>query len=227
MMLRSRMRNLAFSGMVVGALYGCATTQATAPPARPSAPQAAAPQRVETPSERCVRENRARVQNCIIESIVTSCRESSQGNEDNFYSCVSERLVIPQPETAGAATQYSVTVSAGDEVLSTRVGRAVVMDVARLEASQIDGRGVAFIYEVERLATAAPTERTRVESVTVRFNFDATTEGETFRLQGLPVWNLRVQASGSGQAQVSFETNDPAVLVRGAAAPTTAITSEK
>jgi len=214
MTLRTTARNLAFSGMAAGALYGCATTQATTQAARPAASASAAPARVETPTERCQRTQRTRVQNCIIESIATSCQESNAGNEDGFYSCISERLVIPHPETPGEARQYSVTVSFGDEVMSVRAGRAVVMEVGRLEVAQIDERGVAFVYETERIATAAPAERTQVVLVTVRYNFDGTTEGETSQLSGLPVWGLRVQANGDGRATASFETNDPAVLVR-------------
>ncbi len=208
------MRNLTFSAMVTGALYGCATTSANTQPARPINPQAAAPARVETPTERCQRTQRTRVQNCIIESISTTCREGNPDNEDNFYSCISENLVIPRPETPGGSRQYSFTVSFGEEVMSVRTGRAVVMEVGRLEVAQIDERGVAFVYETERIATAAPTERTQVALVTVRYNFDGTSEGETFKLGGLPVWNLRVQSSGDGRATASFETNDPAVLAR-------------
>lgn len=226
MSFRNTVRNLAYSGMVVGAMYGCATTQTNTQPARPAASSSsAAPARAETPTERCQRTQRTRVQNCIIESIATSCRESNQGNEDGFYSCVSEGLVIPRPENPGDARQYSVTASVGDEVMSVRAGRAVVMETGRLEVSQIDERGVAFLYETERIATAAPTQRTAVVSVTVRFNFDGTEEGETFALSsGLTMWNLRVQAADGGRAAVSFDSNDPALLVKVSSQP--AIVSE-
>jgi|WetSurMetagenome_2_1015567.scaffolds.fasta_scaffold68550_4 hypothetical protein len=220
MTFNTRMRNLAITGMVVGALAGCATTQAPATAARPAATQTAAAQRPQTPTERCLREQRTRVQNCIIESIVTTCRESNAFSEDAFYSCVSDGLVTPQTLTANPTKQYSITVSFGDEILSIRTGRAVAMDAARLEVAQIDERGVAMVYEIERIATAAPTERTRVELATVRFNFDGTSEGDLFKLRGLPVWNLRVESADGGRARVSFETTDPGVLVRPAdAAP--------
>lgn len=222
MTLKSRMRNLAFTGMVAGALYGCATTQAVAPPARPEAASATAQERQLTPAERCQREQRSRLQNCIIEHIATTCREDNALNEEAFYQCVSENLVIPRPETPGPARQYGMTVSYGDEIASMRVGRAAVMDVARLEAGAIDERGVMFTYEIERVSAAAPAEKTQVLLATVRFNFDGTSEGEAWKLRDFPVWNLRVESNGDGRARVSFETNDPAVLVRpadGAAAP--------
>jgi len=222
MTFHSRMRNIAFTGMVVGALSGCATTQTAVTAAVPAPAQAAAPQRQLTPTERCQREQRSRVQNCLIEHIAASCRDSNPGNEDAFYSCVSEGLVIPQTLTASPTRQYSITVSYGDEAVSTRVGTATAMDVARLEVAQIDERGVAMIYEIERITTAVPTERTRVDLATVRFNFDGTTEGDMFKLRGLQVWNFRTESTGDGRARVSFETNDPAALVRpadAAAAP--------
>ncbi len=229
MTIRTRMRNLAFAGIMAGALSaGCATTQGASIAAAPAPAQAsAAHPRQETPAERCQRTQRTRMQNCLIESIVATCRESNSFNEDAFYSCVSENLVVPQSLEARPAKQYSVTVSAGDEVLSTRTGRAVAMDVARLEASQIDQRGVAFTYEIERITLAAPTERTGVDSATVRYNFDGTYEGEAFKLQGLAVWNLRVEGSGTGQARVSFESNDPALLVRPADAAAGAAPAQK
>jgi hypothetical protein len=227
MTFNSRMRNLAITGMAVGMLAGCATTQAPATAARPAATQTAAAQRPQTPTERCQREQRTRVQNCIIESIVTTCRESNALNEDAFYSCVSDGLVAPQTLTANPTKQYSITVSFGDEILSMRTGRAVVMDAARLEVAQIDERGVAMVYEIERIVTAVPAERTRVDLATVRFNFDGTSEGDMFKLRGLPVWNLRVESADGGRARVSFEANDPAVLVRPDDAASTAAPAQK
>lgn len=214
------MRTLAFAGML--AFSGCATTQ-TAPTARPSQPaRGIAPaQSQETPAQRCQRERRSRVQECIIEGISASCRESSGGDEERLYSCLSEGLA--QPNDVGAARQVTVTVSQGDDVLSMRSGEFVIMDVVRLEAAAIDRAGVGFNYSIERLATAAPEQRARVELASVRMNFDGTRSGDWFRLEVLSLWNLRVEAASSGQARVSFETNDPRILPgqgdSGAAAP--------
>jgi len=197
-----RMRTLAFAGLL--AASGCATTQTAGTVPAPSASaSASAAQRQETPAQRCQRERRSRVQECIIESIATGCREGNAGNEDGFHSCVSQGLA--QPNDIAAVRQISVTVSQGDDALSMRSGESTIMDIVRLEASKIDVSGVVFTFSIERLATAAPEQRAEVLSADVRMNYDGTTSGGWSRLRVLNLWNLRVQAADSGRAAVSFE----------------------
>ncbi len=214
MTFNGRLRNLAYGAAVIGALSGCATVQRGDPAPRPraAAEAPAQPARELTPTERCQRERRTRVQDCIIESIATTCREGNQGNDEGFYSCISDNLV--QNTAERAPRQASLVVSYGDEVLSTRVGGPAMIATARLEVAQVDERGVALLYEIERVEPAAYAERTRMNQVTVRYNFDGSSEGNTFMLDDLPIWNFRVSANGDGRARVSFETADPRILVR-------------
>lgn len=208
MTFRNAARILVFSA----ALAGCASTQeaAVAPLPRTQPRPAAAPARVETPTERCQRERRSRVQECIVEGIVTSCRERNESNEDGFYSCVSEGLAAP----ASSERSVTVTVSQGDEVLSLRAGAFTVMDLVRLDATTIDQQGVEFTFSIDRIAVAEPANRTPVEQAAIRINYDGTSSGDLFKLRTLDLWNLRVEAAGSGSARVLFQTADPRILVR-------------
>ncbi len=220
MTFNSRMRVLAFSGMAAGAAAiahsGCASTQATGPAAAPTASVSASARAApaETQTQRCQREWRTRVQDCIIEGVVSGCRATDSTLGDAFYSCVSDGLSVPLPDTPPAPRQVSVTVTAGDEVFSLRSGGPVVMDVVRLETGSVDVNGASFTYTIERIATAAPAQRTPVDQAAVRFNFDGTTTGDVWKLRTLPVWNLRVQTVSADRASVSFETNDQTLVAK-------------
>ncbi len=208
--MTSRHRTLAYAGILAAGLTACAGTQTATRPTVPEPAGREAQRRDETPQQRCQRERRSRVQECIIEAIATSCRERNQGNEDGFYSCVSENLPTA---VSGPARQVSVTVSQGDEVLSMRSGGPVVMDVVALEAASISQTGIQLTFRIERLATAQPEQRTQVDQSSITLNYDGTSSGDAFKLRVIPIWNLRAQAA-SGGAQVSFETSDPRVTTR-------------
>jgi hypothetical protein len=205
-------RKLALGAAVVGALSGCAGAQRGDIMPKPSQTRPESrPEPALSPVEKCKAGRKARVQDCIIETIVGGCKEGSAGDDDKFYSCVSDGL---KTEDGPVQRQVSVTVSAGDEVLSMRVGGPVVMEVAWLEVAAIDERGIRLTFQSERLATAEPSERTPVANASARYNYDGTEEGDAWKFNGLPAWNLQVSSAARGRAVVSFETDEPGLLVR-------------
>ncbi|MFN7991471.1 MAG: hypothetical protein U0R44_04915 [Candidatus Micrarchaeia archaeon] len=206
MTLNSRMRNLAFAGAL--ATTACAGTQhPTADPQRiRMQPTVAA-----NPLQDCLG-RRSRRQECMIEGIAAQCTGRASGNQDAFVSCMGQGLAISETPAARTA---SVTVSAGDEVLSMRVGAFTIMDVYRLDVSAVDQNGIAFTFDIERLSTSAPTERTQVSHSELRMNFDGTKTGPWAVVSDvIEAWNFRVEAVDATHARVRFETDDPRLLVR-------------
>lgn len=216
MMINRTVRRLVFGSALIGAISfsGCATTQTVSMESKTSSTPITNATPVETPVQKCQKTWRTKVYDCIIEKVVSSCRERNQSSEDEFYSCISKDLMVPQAQMPSEKRQMSVAVTAGDEVFSMISGGPVVVDVARLEATTVDVNGVTFTFTIERIATAAPNERKEVQQTNVRFNFNGTTTGDVWKLMILPIWNFRVQTVASDRATVSFETNEPTVLVR-------------
>ncbi|MEW6723137.1 MAG: hypothetical protein AB1324_07775 [Candidatus Micrarchaeota archaeon] len=215
MSFHSKARALAFAGMI--AVSGCATTTqqvsggSTAPPTQLREP--------ETPAQRCARERQTGLQACLIEGLATTCRERSRGNDEGFMSCMTESL---RPQSVERTErQFSVTVSAGQEVFSMRAGSPAMMDIFRMDAAVIDQNGVEFSFIRERLSVSAPTQLTPLEQLILRMNFDGSKTGDWVRMGFIEVWNMRVQQADGGRATVSFSSDEPALFVRTSASSAT------
>jgi hypothetical protein len=147
----------------------------------------------------------------MIEGLARVCRERSPGNEDGMLACMDEGLRQP---TAPAHREVSVTVAQGEEVFSMRVGGPAVFQIVKMDARTVDQSGVEFSYTVDRVFAASPSEHTSIENVQLRMNFDGTRTGDWTIPATTEIWNFRVQAGEGGSARVSFETDDPRIVVR-------------
>ncbi len=202
----SRIGALALTGF----LAGCAAAQ-QGPTARPVSADPLANMTATVSPEGACRQRRTRVQNCLVEAISTSCRSGSQSDDDRFYSCMAGGLAVP---ATSENHQYRVTVGAGEEAFSFRSQGNTVIDVGRLEATAVDGSGVAFVFEIERLALFQPQTRQAVEHQELRMNFDGSKSGAWDMVAVTEVYHMAVEQAGSGRAAVTFETANPRVVVR-------------
>ena len=208
----STFRNIALAGVL--AASGCAGTQAAVRPTERHEPPRG--RTAELATQTCPRQRTSRIQECMIEGIAGTCRSSSGTNLDAFYACVGEGL---RQSVTPEAVQLSITVGPGEEVFSYRTGGPTMYQIAKLDAIAVDANGVEFNFVVERIETAAPTEVSVLDQTTVRANFDGTRTGEWMHLNFTEIWNFRVESAGSGRARVSFQTDNPAMIVRGAGTP--------
>jgi hypothetical protein len=208
MSITNRFMGLAFAGAI--ALSGCAGAQQAA--RQPQRLNMQPDIEAETPVQRCQRERRTRVQDCIIESIVTQCRTRRAGDEPAVQACVDEGL--RQSLVYGETRSSTVTVGQGDELFSFRVGNSAMMDVGRLEASAVDQSGVTFVFNIERFAPTVPAEKIQITNDQVRLNFDGSRSGGWDRVAITEVRVLSAAAAGDGRATVTVETEDPRVLLR-------------
>lgn len=194
---------------VAGALLtGCAATQA--PQARepePAPAARAAEVQVENPQETCLR-RRARIQECLVETVMESCR----GPRADRSACITE-AIQQELEFPGVERTMSVTVHAGDEVLSMNVGEFVLISIVKVEAVAVDESGVDFRYLHSQSETDNLDEMRELVRFEFRVNYDGTTSGDIQNLSGLEIWNFRV-SQVSGGAQVSFSTMDNRIIVR-------------
>ena len=205
----SKFRALALSGMLVS---GCAGVQqagnvrpaGTADPLGTMAPS-------ENPLQRCQRDRRSGVQNCMVETISRQCTAANQGNEDGFYSCVANGLRTPD---SAENRQVRVTVSQGDEVFGLRNATGTVTDVARLDASAIDANGVSLTFTIERIATSQPTVVMPVSHASMRMNFDGSRSGQWDMVSVSEVYVRAAESAPDGKATITFETANPRVFAR-------------
>ncbi|HSB46841.1 MAG TPA: hypothetical protein VLD37_02420 [Candidatus Bilamarchaeum sp.] len=207
----SKVRNLAFAGLL--GVAGCAGTAEVVRPHGPTRPEVRTPV---LPTETCLRQT-TRLQECMIEGMAGVCRERTSGNEEGMLSCMREGLSQP---VAPAHRDISVTVAQGEEVFSMRVGGPAIFEIVKMEATAVDAAGVGFTFTVDRVLTATVTQHATLETAQMRMNFDGTRTGDWSAAAFTELWHFQVQAGESGRARVSFETDNPAITVRGAAAPT-------
>jgi hypothetical protein len=208
MTFSSRARTIALAGML--AASGCAGVQQV-PTAKPAASQDALSgmKPSETPLQKC-QKRRSGVQNCMVETISKQCKAGSK-DDDAFYSCVSSGLRMP--ETA-EDKDYKVTVSQGDEVFGLRNPTATVTEVARLDATTIDAKGVKFDFTIERIATSEPTVPIPVSHASMRMEFDGSRSGQWEMVSVVEVVVKSVESAPGGKATVTFETANPLVQAK-------------
>src|SRR4030095_972520 len=202
MTFRSNFRNLALAT----ALSGCAA--ATQQQQWTAVPSIGMQRREETVQQRCARERTTRVQECIIEGIVTQCRTRDAAG---VQPCVDEGL--SQSTTFENLRSLTATVSAGQEVFSMRVGNSTMMQVMRLDATTIDSSGVAFSFDIDRFSPLGG-DKNAVTHEELRVNFDGVRSGNWTRFGITEVRVVAVEAAGAGGARVTLETEDPRVTVR-------------
>ncbi len=195
--------------VLAGALLtGCAarqTPQAPEPAPAPAARETAEPQ--ESPREACLR-RRSGLQECLLETAMESCR----GPRDDRAACVRE-AAGQEFEFPGQQRDLSVTVNAGDEVLSMNVGEFVLFSIVKVEATSVDESGAEFRYTHSQSESDSLQDMRELASFQFRVNFDGTTSGDIRRLNGLEIWNFRVSQAGEG-VLVSFSTMDSRITVR-------------
>lgn len=201
--MNSRIRALAVAGIILG---GCAETQINHPPTAKPATQSNIEQKRPGVIENC--SQATRYQECIVEGIAKDCKERSGGNDDKFYTCITKGLALPERREP---MQFSVTVSSGEEVLSVRHGEGVAVNVARLEASSVDEKGVVFGFEIEIIPLYNTADKHVIEHSSIKYNFDGSKSGDTWKLNVLEIWNFSVRAVGMGKATVSFQTMESQV----------------
>ncbi len=206
--MNSKLRTLAFAGIMMA---GCAGVQQNAARPAGSSDPLAHVNPAETPLQKCQREKRSGVQNCMVEAISRQCTTSSNGNEDTFYSCAANGLRTPD---AAENRQAKVTVSQGDEVFGIRNATGSVVDVARLDATTIDSSGVGFTFTIERIPTSQPSAVTPVSSASMRMNFDGSRSGNWDMVSVVEVTIKTVESAPGGKASVTFETANPRVYSR-------------
>ena len=202
----SSLRNLAIAGIFMA---GCAGPQQAVRPAQRVEPPGG--RTVELATQTCPRQRSSRIQECMFEGIAQTCRERSGTNQDAYYACVGEGLrqpVTPEP------VQLSITVGQGEEVFSFRTGGPAIYQFAKLDVVAVDSTGVDFNFVVSRVETAAPTEPMVLDQTQVRMNFDGTRTGQWMHLDFTELWNFRAESAGDGRARVSFQTDNPAIVVR-------------
>jgi hypothetical protein len=194
--------------VLAGALLtGCAARQTPQPPEPAPAPAARQEEPQESPREACL-SRRARIQECLIESAMTSCA----GPREDRTACIHEALE-QEMEFPGEQRDLSVTVRNGDEVLSMNVGEFVLISIVKVNAVSVDGTGVDFRYSHTQSETDNLDEMRELVNFTFRVNFDGTKSGDIQNLNGLEIWNFRVSQTPGG-AQVNFSTMDNRITVR-------------
>jgi len=194
-------RNLAFLGVM--AVSGCATQ----PNAVVSAPPKAETQISVEDACKGRRNNR---QDCLIEGVAREC-VGKTNDQAGFMACVSGRLATDISTTE--QKDMSVVVGVGDEVFSVRYGSSLLFHVARMEVNAITNKGAEFMFVVEQIPLPDIKERTQLDQETISFAFDARSPGNAKLLKQAGVFDITVKAEGAGKVRVSFNTDNPTVLV--------------
>lgn len=193
--------------MLAGVLAaGCASQQAAQ--VQPPRPAATAEQKTQarSPREVCL-QRKTNVQECLIEAIAKGCQ-----SQEKAQQCM-EKGLGQERAFPGEARTRKVLAYAGEEVLSLRFGRPPEMGIAKLEVDGIDGKGAAFMYIIRRVDAHDPRKGEAVEEIPFRVNYDGTSSGDGWKLNGLGIWDLKVKKSGKG-VQVNFATTDSRITIR-------------
>jgi hypothetical protein len=193
-------RNLAFSGII--AISGCAAQTSAVVNVQSKADTAIS-------VEDTCKGRRNKLQDCLIEGVARGCVKKTD-DQTGFMACVSERLSTDISTTE--QKDMNVVVGVGDEVFSVRYGNSLLFHVARMEASAITDKGAEFKFSVERIPLPAIREKTQMEQEPLAFTFDNDPVNAKL-LKQAGVFDVTVKTAGTGKVRVSFNTDNPTILV--------------
>jgi hypothetical protein len=193
-------RNLAFSGII--AISGCAAQTSAVVSTQPKADTAIS-------VEDTCKGRRNKLQDCLIEGVTRECVKKTD-DQTGFMACISERLATGISTTE--QKDMSVVVGVGDEVFSVRYGNSLLFHVARMEASAITDKGAEFKFSVERIPLPSIKEKAQLEQEPLTFTFENDPMNAKL-LKQAGVFDITVKTAGTGKVRVSFNTDNPTILV--------------
>jgi hypothetical protein len=202
--MASTLRNLAYAGAIAG-LIGCAGTQ------KKVMTETAPPNATQTLTSEDCKTKRTALQICLIEAIAKECKAKTK-DDDAFYACTDSKLDLTKDDYTSRT--FTVEASKGDEVLSMRFGAGSLYDVAAMQVSSIDEKGVLFSIKVERVPLTSTEDRQTVQEGSLKAGFDGTISGDVMLVKQLEVYGLNVEKSKDSKVKVTCST-----LIQSAMAP--------